>query len=162
MTAPNTPGNTPEAAGELAKAIEPRAAAQRHVFVYGTLRRGQRNDITRLRPAPCFVGAATTAGLMVHLGAYPGVMLRPQAGAEAPIQGEVYAITAALERRLDEIEMIDPLAPDHENGEYIKREIEVDVGGTRLVCLFYEINPGFALDKPVIASGDWVLGNPRQ
>ncbi len=162
MTSRKPPGNTPDVPEELAKPIEPRTAAQRLVFVYGTLRRGQRNDITRLRPTPRFVGAATTAGLMVHLGAYPGVMLRLQAGVQAPIQGEVYAIEPALERRLDEIEMIDPLAPDDENGEYIRREIEVDVDGARLVCLFYEINPGFALGKPVIASGDWVLGNPRQ
>jgi gamma-glutamylcyclotransferase (GGCT)/AIG2-like uncharacterized protein YtfP len=130
----------------------------RHVFVYGTLRRGQRNDITRLQPAPCFVGFATVTGVMVHLGGYPGVLLRAEEATQLRIQGEVYAITTALERRLDEIEMIDPQAPDDENGEYIKREIEVDVGGTCLVCLFYEINPRVALGKPVIHSGDWVHG----
>ena len=50
-------------------------AAPRHVFVYGTLRRGGSNDITRLLPAPRWVGFAQVAGMLFHLGAYPGMTL---------------------------------------------------------------------------------------
>ena len=61
-------------------------AATRHVFVYGTLRRGGSNDITRLAPAPRFVGSAQLAGQMYDLGAYPGLILgkgdgQPEEGA---------------------------------------------------------------------------------
>ena len=127
-----------------------------HVFVYGTLRRGDDNDITGLVPAPRYVGDAVIAGVMYHLGAYPGVTLaQPSAGQDGvtgQIIGEVYAIQPALERKLDEIEMIYPQQRD----EYFKRDIKVTVGGQKLDCIVYEINPAYVQDKPVIASGDWV------
>ena len=47
----------------------------RHVFVYGTLRQTGSNDITRLQPAPRFIGRAVVAGVLYHLGAYPGLVL---------------------------------------------------------------------------------------
>ena len=39
-------------------------AKERHVFVYGTLRRGQANDITRLRPVPRWVGEGRVRGTL--------------------------------------------------------------------------------------------------
>ena len=131
---------------------EPSADAARHVFVYGTLRRGGSNDITRLHPAPVYVGRAHIEGVMHHLGAYPGLRLLPG----QPVVGEVYAITAELERRLDEIEMILP----EPTGEYTKRELLVPVddgsGAARhITCLVYEINPAFCDGRPVIEGGDW-------
>ena len=130
----------------------------RHVFVYGTLRRGDDNDITRLLPLPQYVGEAVIAGVMYHLGAYPGVILTQlvagQEGAKGQIIGEVYAIQPALEAKLDEIEMIYPQQRD----EYFKRDIQVTVGGQQLDCIVYEINPAYVTDRPVIGSGDWVKG----
>lgn len=129
----------------------------RYVFVYGTLRRGEKNDITRMQPAPGFVGLAHVPGVLYHLGRYPGLVL----GGPGRVLGEVYAITAVLERQLDQIEDVWPQA----SGEYAKREILVqlpDVSGAsgaspaRLLCLVYEIHPSRTLGKPVIASGDWV------
>lgn len=129
----------------------------RYVFVYGTLRRGEQNDITRMQPAPEFVGLAHVPGVLYHLGRYPGLVL----GGPARVLGEVYAITPALERQLDQIEDVWPQA----SGEYAKREILVhlldagDASGAhpaRLHCLVYEIHPSRTLGKPVIASGDWV------
>ncbi len=38
------------------------APVQGHVFVYGTLRRGEVNDITRLQPAPHYIGPARVQG----------------------------------------------------------------------------------------------------
>ena len=121
---------------------------QRHVFVYGTLRAGQANDINRLQPTPRFVTHARLAGTMYHLGGYPGVLL----GGKQTVLGEVYAIDAALERVLDEIEEIYPQRKD----EYTKREITVTVPNRALPCLVYEINARYVENRPQIAGGDWV------
>jgi gamma-glutamylcyclotransferase (GGCT)/AIG2-like uncharacterized protein YtfP len=123
-------------------------STERLFFVYGTLRKGDDNDITRLQPAPRYVGTARIKGTMFHLGGYPGVTL----GGDKDIVGEVYAVGAALEAKLDAIESEYPAQPD----EYAKRAITLQVDGLALDCFVYEINPRFALGKPVIASGDWV------
>ena len=124
--------------------------APRHVFVYGTLRRGDDNDITRLSPAPHWVGEARIRGTMYHFGRYPGVVL----GGSAEVTGEVYEISPALERVLDEIEELYP----QQTNEYFKREIRVQVAGRSLECIVYEINPALLEGKPVISGGDWVRG----
>jgi gamma-glutamylcyclotransferase (GGCT)/AIG2-like uncharacterized protein YtfP len=90
-----------------------------HVFVYGTLRRGGDNDITRLGPTPHFMGPAVVQGTLYHLGNYPGMVL----GGVNQVVGEVYAITPALERQLDAIEGICP----RPTGEYFKREVLVEL-----------------------------------
>lgn len=122
--------------------------SERHVFVYGTLRRGDDNDITRLHPAPRWIGAASIQGRMYHLGRYPGVIL----GSGGVVAGEVYAISAELEARLDEIEEIYPQQHD----EYFKRHIPVHVNGALLTCIVYEINARYVQGRTIIASGDWV------
>jgi gamma-glutamylcyclotransferase (GGCT)/AIG2-like uncharacterized protein YtfP len=119
-----------------------------HVFVYGTLRRGDDNDITRLLPAPRFIGPASIAGTMYHLGAYPGVVL----GGAGRVIGEVYAITTELERKLDEIEDLYPQQSD----EYVKRVIPVVVQERTLPCIVYEINPRYTTGRRTLAGGDWV------
>ncbi len=138
---------------------EPQTAATpvRHVFVYGTLRRGEDNDITRLQPAPRFVGRAQIRGTLYHLGRYPGVVL----GGEAWVQGEVYAISSELEQKLDEIESLYPEKTD----EYFKREITVQPASepghgqsAAIACIVYEINPRYTAHRPSIKSGDWVQG----
>ena len=120
----------------------------RYVFVYGTLRRGGLNDITRLRPAPRFVGEAQVAGVLYHLGRYPGVIL----GGESWVKGEVYAITAALEAILDDIEDLGENPTD----EYAKRKVAVNVHGNLLQCLVYEINPRYVTAAMPISHGDWL------
>lgn len=120
----------------------------RHVFVYGTLRRGDDNDITRRSPPPEFVGTASIAGTLYHLGAYPGVVL----GGEGRVWGEVYAIAPALEQDLDALEAVYPQQTD----EYAKREVVVTVCGRELPCIVYEINPRYIVGAPVLPGGDWV------
>ncbi|MCZ8258425.1 MAG: gamma-glutamylcyclotransferase [Polaromonas sp.] len=131
----------------------------RYVFVYGTLRKGEERDINRMRPAPRWIGRGSVAGVMHHLGRYPGLVL----GGEGSVHGEVYAVEAELERVLDEIEEVWP----QQTGEYAKREVAVllDAPGAssgpgdavrELVCLLYEIAPEHTQGKPIIASGDWV------
>lgn len=123
--------------------------SSRLVLVYGTLRRGQANDINRLQPPPRFLGRSSVCGTMFHLGRYPGVVL----GGEGVVVGEVYEISQALERQLDFIEEVYP----QQTGEYVRREVRVSVAGRERNCLVYEINPSRAVGKTLIASGDWVL-----
>jgi len=135
-----------------------------HVFVYGTLRRGEERDINRLQPAPRWVGQASVAGTLHHLGAYPGLVL----GGSGLVRGEVYEISPELERQLDEIEEVWP----QQSGEYTRREVLVTLepspahrpGAARqarqevpgaVICLLYEIAPERARGKPVIVGGDW-------
>lgn len=119
-----------------------------HVFVYGTLRRGEVNDITRLRPAPRFVGDAHVAGLLYDLGPYPGLRL----GGSGRVQGEVYAITMALERQLDVIEEVAPVP----SGEYTRQQIDVVVAGQVLNCLVYEIAAERVRGRAPLPGGDWL------
>ena len=133
----------------------------RHVFVYGTLRRGDVRDITRMYPPPQFVGWASVAGRLYDLGAYPGVVL----GGTGRVAGEVYAISAELENRLDAIEEVWP----QQTGEYSKQQVRVQVRSREtesetleLDCLIYEINPARTAGKPVIASGDWLENHRSQ
>lgn len=123
-------------------------ASERCVFVYGTLRRGGANDITRLHPAPRWVGPAVVPGRLYHLGAYPGIRLDEL----GQVHGEVYRITPALEAVLDRIEEIGPSPED----EYVKRAVTVQVGDVRLHCLVYEVQAWRCRDAVQIASGDWM------
>lgn len=126
-------------------------APPRHVFVYGTLRRGGRNDINRLEPTPRYLGMGEVKGTLYHLDWYPGLTL---GGEEAvTVVGEVYEIDPRLEGLLDHIEQIVP----GEASEYFKRELGVEVAGRHLQCLVYEINPDRVQGKQSIGHGDWIL-----
>lgn len=123
--------------------------SRRCVFVYGTLREGDDNDITRLHPPPRFVGHARVLGTLYHLGRYPGLMLE----GSTSVVGEVYEITPELEQVLDEIESIYP----QQSNEYFKKTLPILVGGTAMDCLVYLINPDFTVGKPILSRGDWVV-----
>ena len=123
------------------------STTQRHVFVYGTLRRGDDNDITRLKPEPLFVGSAAIAGTLYDLGAYPGIRL----GGEGLVHGEVYAIALELEEQLDEIEELYPQQRD----EYFKRIVPVAVQERTFACIVYEINPKYVVGRAILTGGDW-------
>ncbi len=70
------------------------------VFVYGTLRRGERNH--RLLGGAPYLGAHVTEPTytMLDLGAYPAVV----PGGAQSIVGEVYALSRARLRVLDRLE----------------------------------------------------------
>ncbi len=119
-----------------------------HVFVYGTLRSGGRNDIARYRPSPVRLGETSIDGTLYDLGAYPGIVL----GGAGRVAGEVYAIDPAVEAALDVLEEV----ADDDSGEYIKRRVRVEVSGQWVDCLVYEIHPSRIADRRVIQSGDWI------
>lgn len=128
-------------------ASPPSGQASRPVFVYGTLRRGEVNDINRLAPPPLYLGPARIRGTLYDLGSYPGVVL----GGEGWVLGEIYLVAPELERQLDIIEDVAP-AP---SGEYARRHVEVEVAGQWRRCLVYEIDAARVCGRAVIASGDW-------
>jgi gamma-glutamylcyclotransferase (GGCT)/AIG2-like uncharacterized protein YtfP len=126
----------------------------RYVFVYGTLRAGEVNDIgcaaARHRiEAPRLIGAATVCGRLYDFGAYPGLVL--DAGG-SQVRGDVYEIDEALVPVLDEIEEVYPGV----DGLFRSREIAVEVNGRRLPCLFYPVSPDAVRGLPAIENGDWV------
>ncbi|MSQ57038.1 MAG: gamma-glutamylcyclotransferase [Limnohabitans sp.] len=92
-----------------------------YVFVYGTLRRHQVNDIQLHKPTPTWIGIASVMGCLFNMGWYPSLLLQeqcPQLNVRArPIKGEVYAYEKELEIQLDHIESILPTP----NGEYMKK-----------------------------------------
>jgi gamma-glutamylcyclotransferase (GGCT)/AIG2-like uncharacterized protein YtfP len=129
-------------------------APARHVFVYGTLRRGGSNDINRLQPAPRYLGMGEVRGNLYRIDWYPGLTLGGEAA--VTVVGEIYEIAPELEAVLDEIEQIVP----GESSEYFKRELAIDLEGRPLRCLIYEINPDRVRGKQSIGHGDWILFHP--
>ena len=122
----------------------------RYVFVYGTLRKGGRNDINRLLPAPKYLGTGEVRGSLYHLDWYPGLAL---GGEQATtVIGEVYEVTPQLEAVIDAIEGVVPGQP----GEYSKRDVEVQVGGNAIRCFLYEIDPRRVAGREPIGHGDWI------
>ena len=122
------------------------------VFVYGTLRRGGRNDIHRYQPLPCFVTAARVRGRLYHLGRYPGLLL----GNGDWVQGEVYEVTPAVLTQLDHLEGLLPVP----TGEYHRRNVLVDTPDGPMPCLLYEIDPSRIHGRALIAHGDWLQACP--
>lgn len=118
------------------------------VFVYGTLRRGGRNDIHRYQPQPRFVTAGRVQGRLYHLGRYPGLVL----GAGDWVQGEVYEVSASVLVELDRLEGLLP----QPTGEYHRRTMTVDTPAGPLDCWLYEIDPARIQGRPWIEHGDWL------
>jgi gamma-glutamylcyclotransferase (GGCT)/AIG2-like uncharacterized protein YtfP len=106
-----------------------------HVFVYGTLRRGDRNDINHLNPPPQWLGYGTVRGDLFDYGRHPGLVLRDDG---PQVLGEVYLCEPALIKVLDEIELNYPLIP----GLYRQAWRSVACGPNTYHCLLYELTDG--------------------
>lgn len=125
-----------------------------HVFVYGTLREGEVNDIGQAAarhglPAPRLLGAASVQGRLYDFGSYPGLVPDREAPA---VRGDVYEIDDALLPVLNEIEEVYPGV----EGLFRLREIGVNVAGRELRCLFYPVAAESVAERLPIRAGDWV------
>lgn len=124
-----------------------------NMFLYGTLRKGEANDIFDLAvahrlTAPRFVGPTTVTGRLYDFGKYPGLV---SAGDGGPVIGEVYEIEDELRAVLDEVERAYP-----ENETLFSLEaIDLNVHGQTVACLFYPMSAASVLDLPEIRSGNW-------
>lgn len=138
------------------------------VFVYGTLMRGQSNDIAHFSPAAQLLGCAQVPGQLFDLGEYPGLQLGGDAAQPSWVRGEVYAIEPQLLVQLDALEEIGASKHDlrrREQGDEYRRVMTqvswLDAQPHSQVdsaqCWVYEINPAYLQGAHPISSGDWRL-----
>jgi gamma-glutamylcyclotransferase (GGCT)/AIG2-like uncharacterized protein YtfP len=129
-----------------------------YVFVYGTLRAGEVNDINRaaerhgIAPPQC-IGAAHVNGLLFDFGAYPGLVIDEEAGL---VRGDVYRIEDALVPVLDEIEDVYPGVEGLFRAHRLHIEVELDGRRDQVDCMIYPVASGAVLGRPRIEGGDWV------
>lgn len=103
------------------------------VFVYGSLRRGQRAH-ARLRPAAVRLGPALVIGRLHDCGCYPAA--RPSRREGERIHGELYRLTRpGVLAALDRYEDCDLEQP--QRGEYRREPVAVRLAGRRLSAWVY-------------------------
>lgn len=126
-----------------------------HIYVYGTLRRGQGACRTFGLEEHCeFVGTFEFPdAVMFGLGGFPGIHLTDQdLGPDTPrgIVGDLFKVNdPALLGHLDRYEGYDPMDPKH--SLYLRKEIEVN----GIPAYVYEYNHSSA-GRRFITGGDWV------
>lgn len=130
-----------------------------HVFVYGTLRAGESNDIRLAAErhgiaAPMLIGSGHINGRLYDFDAYPGLVLDPTAG---PVHGDIYRIEETLVPVLDEIEEIVPGVIGLYRSERLHVSIEVDGRAQVIDCLIYPVSEAAVEGLPRIDNGDWVV-----
>ncbi|VVE46859.1 gamma-glutamylcyclotransferase [Pandoraea aquatica] len=126
-----------------------------YVFVYGTLRAGEINDMMRAAArhgiaAPAYVGPSTLGGQLYDFGSYPGMVLG--AGVDERVTGDIYRIDAALIPVLDEIEAVYP----GEAGVFVREMHEVTCAGATYECIVYPVGAEAVSQLRRIPGGDWV------
>ncbi|SAK77076.1 AIG2 family protein [Caballeronia hypogeia] len=129
-----------------------------YVFVYGTLRAGEVNDIGCAAErhgiaAPEWLGAAHVQGRLFDFGTYPGLVIDD---AGAPVRGDVYRIEDALVPVLDEIENVYPGVEGLFRSHRLHVEVNVEGRKDRMDCLIYPVAAAAVEGLPRIESGDWV------
>ncbi len=125
-----------------------------NVFVYGTLRAGEINDIGAAAAkhdiaAPTHIGTATIKGRLFDFGSYPGLVVDDKGVA---VVGDVYEIDDALVAVLDEIEEVYPGV----EGLFRGHDVTVEIDGAPVACRCYPVERGAVVGLKEIASGDWV------
>jgi gamma-glutamylcyclotransferase (GGCT)/AIG2-like uncharacterized protein YtfP len=129
-----------------------------HVFVYGTLRAGEVNDINRAAERngiaePQRIGAAFVKGRLFDFGTYPGLVIDEEG---APVRGDVYLIDDALVPVLDEIENVYPGVEGLFRSHRLHIDVELQDGRTHIDCLIYPVTAAAVQGLPRIHGGDWV------
>jgi len=110
------------------------------IFVYGTLKRGERNECVWPH-RPDAIKAGTVAGRLYDMGAFPAMVL-PAEGEECNdrVEGEVWSFSNAAEwgavlARLDRLEGY----RNDGKGLYKRNYVQVDVGGRTIPALAYNM-----------------------
>ena len=124
------------------------------VFVYGTLRAGEVNDLNAAArrhdiAAPTLLGTGTVAGRLYDFGTYPGLVLDAGSG---QVVGDIYEIPDALLPVLDEIEEVYP----GQASLFAREERAVLHNGQPVACLLYPVAESEVATLPRIDCGDWV------
>lgn len=127
------------------------------IFVYGTLRRGERADLSKqfYNYGVDFLSGDKINALLYHLGSFPGVKLYPLDEVEftdeqPTVTGEVYRIRdASITAILDAYESYRPDTP--ELGLYNRCKVPSERG--RTVWVYTYNHP--VIEEQRIESGDW-------
>jgi gamma-glutamylcyclotransferase (GGCT)/AIG2-like uncharacterized protein YtfP len=133
-----------------------RASTIRHVFVYGTLKRGQDHAMARrLAAEGTYCGKASLAGRLIDLGAYPGMLPALEAGER--VKGELFA----LPEEGDLLESLDRYegchSGDAEPQEYCRIVCTArDEDGVRVWCWAYLYQGGG--EGRLLPGGEWPVG----
>jgi gamma-glutamylcyclotransferase (GGCT)/AIG2-like uncharacterized protein YtfP len=116
------------------------------VFVYGSLRSGNAEELSIRFPDSKFVAVAHVKGSLYDLGAYPGLLLND---ASSLVVGEVYEVNDETLKRLDDFEA---------SSDYVRKQVEVHTGADKMKCWIYvpSHGPDFYSNRTLIASGDWM------
>ncbi|HAP25168.1 MAG TPA: gamma-glutamylcyclotransferase [Achromobacter sp.] len=129
-----------------------------YVFVYGTLRAGEINDLARAAaarglPAASHVGPASVPGMLVDFGNWPGLIPVDDG---RRVRGDVYRVDPAMIALLDEIEEYEPGKP----GCFVRRTVSARLEGAAtnalLRCEYYPIDPALRAAAVDIAGDDWI------
>jgi len=125
-----------------------------YVFVYGTLRAGETNDIGLAAArhgisAPRLIARAAVAGRLYDFGDCPGLVPDESGG---PVRGDVYEIDDALIPVLDEIEGVQPGV----DSVFKPRELTINIAGREVQCFFYPVEEASARGRTRIEAGDWI------
>ena len=126
----------------------------RHLFVYGTLRRGSRGPMaSQLHAATTWIGPAKARGALYDFGSFPGAVFGDHHPGE--IVGEVFAMPADA-RLLAALDAYEGVAEVEEEGFYRRIEIELRMrGGQKIAAWSYEL-----VEVPPISQriphGDWL------
>jgi gamma-glutamylcyclotransferase (GGCT)/AIG2-like uncharacterized protein YtfP len=125
-----------------------------YVFVYGTLRRGEINDLSLAAaraglPVPEYAGSAAVRGHLYDFGDWPGLLPDPDGMA---VTGDVYRIDPRLLPVMDAIEEYDP----RERSCFVRRRIRLAAGGRERDCYYYPIDPAGIGDAVRTAATDWI------
>jgi gamma-glutamylcyclotransferase (GGCT)/AIG2-like uncharacterized protein YtfP len=150
-----TPGNEARQREAL-----PTRDAQCHVFVYGTLRAGESNDIVEVAArlelnAPVLIATTTTRGWLHDFGGYPGLVPDP---AGASVVGDIYLVDTAILPALDEIEEVYP----DQAGLFARDRLRLEARGRWLECFYYPVDPRQVAGMARIDGGDWVAHRRHQ
>lgn len=115
------------------------------LFAYGTLCRGERADITLLKPAARFICRATVLGLLFDAGECP-ILVQPGQG--KLVHGELMSVPRSILEQLD--------AYERSCGDYAMSEhlVCLETGGCALAQL-YAAPSSRHPDFPPIPSGCW-------
>lgn len=114
------------------------------IFAYGTLRRDGANAMSVRFPDSKFIADAKVNGSLYDFGAYPGLMLDES---NSLVIGEVYEVNDETLNKLDDFEA---------SSGYLRKQVEISLGGDKRMCWIYEPNPEFYSLHTLITSGDWI------